>query len=450
MAIQNLNLGTENQGNGDSLRAAMVKIQANTSELYNKALAPLYNLITDLPVASDHHGMFAHVHETGAAYFAHAGNWVELQNEGYFTAGANVQISATGEISSTDTQLTDSEIAALGYIKTETDSQQLTLIGDQLSISNGNTITIPDTNTQLSDSEIAALGYIKTYTDTNTQLSDSEIAAFGYIKTDTNTQLSETEVVSSLNDRDVNLGTGNLTANSFSITGTEAVQLPTGTTAQRPSSGVAGQFRYNTTENEFEGYTTEWGAIAGSGGGSSSIASDQFTANGSDVNFTLVNGSPTEKSLTMVFIQGVYQAKANYNLVSNQIQFTAVPSEDDTIEVLSISAALTGNAVTSVNGQTGIVQVDTNPGVLVVNNNTTAVSNKVYVFTASLTLTLPSSPGSGDSIKISNRSNVNTCVLARNGSNILGAAEDLTLDNAGASFELIYTDTSNGWVIIGQ
>ncbi len=450
MAIQNLNLGTENQGNGDSLRAAMVKIQANTSELYNKALAPLYNLITDLPVASDHHGMFAHVHETGAAYFAHAGNWVKLQNEGYFTAGANVQISPTGEISSTDTQLTDSEISALGYIKTETDSQQLTFIGGQLSISNGNTITIPDTNTQLTDSEISALGYIKTYTDTNTQLSDSEIGAFGYIKTDTNTQLSETEVVSSLNDRDVNLGTGNLTANSFSITGTEAVQLPTGTTAQRPSSGVAGQFRYNTTENEFEGYTTEWGAIAGSGGGSSSIASDQFTANGSDVNFTLVNGSPTEKSLTMVFIQGVYQAKANYNLVSNQIQFTAVPSEDDTIEVLSISAALTGNAVTSVNGQTGIVLVDTNPGVLVVNNNTTAVANKVYVFTASLTLTLPSSPASGDTIKISNRSLVDTCILARNGSNILGAAEDLTLDNAGASFELIYTDTSNGWVIIGQ
>jgi len=47
-------------------------------------------------------------------------------------------------------------------------------------------------NTQLSDAEIAALGYIKT--DTNTQLSDADIAAFGYIKTDTNTQRTDAEI----------------------------------------------------------------------------------------------------------------------------------------------------------------------------------------------------------------------------------------------------------------
>ena len=56
----------------------------------------------------------------------------------------------------------------------------------------------------------------------------------------------------------------------------------------------------------------------------------------------------------------------------------------------------------------------------------------------------------GDSIKISNRSGVATCQLLGNGNNILGAAADLTLDTASASFELVYTDTANGWVIIGQ
>ena len=40
-----------------------------------------YNAESDLPNASTYHGMFAHVHSTGAGYFAHAGNWVKLANE---------------------------------------------------------------------------------------------------------------------------------------------------------------------------------------------------------------------------------------------------------------------------------------------------------------------------------------------------------------------------------
>ena len=41
----------------------------------------LYNNLTDLPSAADYHGMFAHVHNEGKAYYAHAGNWVPLANE---------------------------------------------------------------------------------------------------------------------------------------------------------------------------------------------------------------------------------------------------------------------------------------------------------------------------------------------------------------------------------
>lgn len=181
------------------------------------------------------------------------------------------------------------------------------------------------------------------------------------------------------------------------------------------------------------------------------FVTDTFTANGSTNNFTLVNGSPSSKSLTMVFIQGVYQAKSNYNLVSGQIQFGSTPSIDDVIEVISISAANTaGSPVTSVNGEVGAVSVVSKHNVSVISANATAVANTLYVFTANLNLTLPASPAMGDSIKISNRSGVATCQLLRNGNNILGAAADLTLNTASASFELVYTDTANGWVIIGQ
>ena len=70
------------------------------------------------------------------------------------------------------TRLTDAEIAAMGYIKTYTDT---------------------DTNTQLSDAQIAEMGYIKTYTDTNTQLTSAQIAAMGYT--------SNTGTLTSSNDR---------------------------------------------------------------------------------------------------------------------------------------------------------------------------------------------------------------------------------------------------------
>ena len=41
----------------------------------------LYSAEGDLPSASTYHGMFAHVHGTGAGYFAHAGSWIKLANQ---------------------------------------------------------------------------------------------------------------------------------------------------------------------------------------------------------------------------------------------------------------------------------------------------------------------------------------------------------------------------------
>ena len=38
-----------------------------------------YNTLAELPDPNVYHGMFAHVHDVGKAYFAHAGAWVELQ-----------------------------------------------------------------------------------------------------------------------------------------------------------------------------------------------------------------------------------------------------------------------------------------------------------------------------------------------------------------------------------
>ena len=43
----------------------------------------MFSQVANLPSATTYHGMFAHVHATGAAYFAHGGNWIELANKSY-------------------------------------------------------------------------------------------------------------------------------------------------------------------------------------------------------------------------------------------------------------------------------------------------------------------------------------------------------------------------------
>ena len=49
-----------------------------------------YAELADLPSAADNHGMFAHVHGTGKAYYAHAGAWIELANQSDINSIADI------------------------------------------------------------------------------------------------------------------------------------------------------------------------------------------------------------------------------------------------------------------------------------------------------------------------------------------------------------------------
>ena len=70
----------------------------------------LYNALTDLPSATDWHGMFAHVHAEGAAYFAHAGQWIKLANDDDIPTDTNTTYSqqAVADASGVTLRLTDS------------------------------------------------------------------------------------------------------------------------------------------------------------------------------------------------------------------------------------------------------------------------------------------------------------------------------------------------------
>lgn len=82
-----------------------------------------------------------------------------------------------------------------------------------------------------------------------------------------------------------------------------------------------------------------------------------------------------------------------------------------------------------------------------VSTPTNAVAGGFYVLTASTTITLPATPTAGDPVWVINRSGTTTPVIARNGSNIMGLAENLTLDSANAPVTLVYADATRGWVI---
>lgn len=67
---------------------------------------------------------------------------------------------------------------------------------------------------------------------------------------------------------------------------------------------------------------------------------------------------------------------------------------------------------------------------------------------AASTATLPPSPASGDTVWVTPCNGLGTNVLARNGSNIMGLAEDMTLDDPNLTYPVRYINSTQGWRLI--
>ena len=76
------------------------------------------------------------------------------------------------------------------------------------------------------------------------------------------------------------------------------------------------------------------------------------------------------------------------------------------------------------------------------------VQGTLHVVSTAITGTLPASPNVGDRVAFMNLSTVQP-LIARNGSNIMASATDLTVDSQYASFQLIYTAATEGWILVG-
>ena len=169
-----------------------------------------------------------------------------------------------------------------------------------------------------------------------------------------------------------------------------------------------------------------------------SINQNNFTGNGNQT-FTL-SQSIDDSAKTFVFIQGVYQEKSTYAISGNQITFTTAPQTGFSVEVMAFNSITVGNQNAGIDWQSAIKTA-----------NFTADSGKGYfVNTTSggVTVTLPSSPSSGDEVSIvdyAGTADTNAITLTSS-NNIKGLSENHKITRERAGVSLVYSDATQGWL----
>ena len=186
--------------------------------------------------------------------------------------------------------------------------------------------------------------------------------------------------------------TGTFTvSDNILMTGTGAIDVASGTTAQRPGSPSAGMFRFNSQTSEFEGYDgSAWGEIGGSAAtgtadlldiaSSSGTGGGSATFNGSAYRFKLVTKgtsnavTPANAEILRVSINGVMQQPNDgsgqgdmtdgYVVSGTDIIFDSAPPSGSTYFIINMGATIAigtpgDNTVTSAKIVDGtIVNVD--------------------------------------------------------------------------------------------
>tara|TARA_B100000963_G_scaffold200260_1_gene174416 strand:- start:9115 stop:11082 length:1968 start_codon:yes stop_codon:yes gene_type:complete len=225
--------------------------------------ANVYNNIGDLPSASTYHGMFAHVHGTGAAYYAHAGAWIQLADN---SALASYQTTA-GLNGAIDTHLNQSNPTS-GHVLSWNGSDYAWVAN---SGGGGGSTSPGGSNTQVQFNDSSSFGGDSDFTYNKTT---NTLTVVNLTATNITTTGSGSQTISAGANIELNA------TNRVLVTDTP-FRLASMTTTQRNaiSSPVNGDMIYNSTTNQLESYeNSAWGATAGSGGGSGDITRVNITA----------------------------------------------------------------------------------------------------------------------------------------------------------------------------
>jgi hypothetical protein len=114
-----------------------------------------------------------------------------------------------------------------------------------------------------------------------------------------------------------------LLKNASLQTGSTAIQLPLGATADRPLNPVNGQIRYNTDTQRFEIYYNAWQSVAILG--NATIPKDTFIGDGVTTSFTM-SYTPATSTNMLVFVGNVPQNPDDaYTITGSTITFANPP-----------------------------------------------------------------------------------------------------------------------------
>ena len=144
--------------------------------------ANLYSAESDLPSASTYHGMFAHVHGTGKAYYSHAGNWIALANESALSSYLTTS-SASSTYAALNGATFTGEITANGGINEDHNNGALSNSNQTLTLDchNGNnfSVTLAANITSFSVTNLPASGTAFFFTLKVTQDSSARSITWG-------------------------------------------------------------------------------------------------------------------------------------------------------------------------------------------------------------------------------------------------------------------------------
>ena len=178
---------------------------------------------------------------------------------------------------------------------------------------------------------------IKSRAGINTIFSGSDGLSFG-----PNGGIGTTVVANPVSPNNTSkIAVGIVTCLEIIATGTSRIKVPSGTTGQRPGTAVAGDFRYNTTDGKFEGYTDSWGAIGGGAEESdTSVSSTSATAV-----YTVAHATYRSASLILQITQGSAYQSGRYMVIHDGTTATIV--EEAAIATGSMLGTFTASIVSS-------------------------------------------------------------------------------------------------------
>ena len=140
-----------------------------------------------------------------------------------------------------------------------------------------------------------------------------------------------------------------------------------------------------------------------------------------------------------------------------------VDNIDPTTTTAEEVSFIPSGGIVGVSVQTAVTEIITSLGARVEilwgapkTSNFTAVAGNGYPVdtltnTAAITVTMPATATVGDRIYFADAAftwNTYNCILSRNGLKISGVAENMTLDEDGLAFGVVYTGTTYGWILI--